>query len=136
MLVDQGPVQVLHGHILVLELLRVFLRRHQQLAEAPAGVELVAAAGNLWEFIDLPLDLALQRGHIQAHVGQKFGHQAVLLAQEGQMEVLPLQLLLSVLYGDILAVRHRRLGVLGVLVKIHTVFLLWRSPAGEALLRF
>ena len=40
----------------------------------------------------------------------------------------PLQLLLSVLYGDILAVRHRRLGVLGVLVKIHTVFLLPRAP--------
>ena len=125
-LLGQGQVQVLHGHVLVLELPGDPLRLIKQLGEAAAGVELPgSAAGHLGQPINLPLDLPGQGLHVQAHVGQQPGHQPLLLAQQGQVEVLPLQLLLAVLNGDGLAVRHRRLSVLGVLVEIHVQCLLW-----------
>ncbi len=40
-LVHQGQIQMLHGYILVLELLGVLLRFQQQLGKPAAGVELV-----------------------------------------------------------------------------------------------
>ena len=128
-LLHQGQVQVLHGDVLVLELLRGLLRVHQELGEAAAGVELVAASGDLGQTVDLPLDIPHQGVHIQPHVGQQPGHQPLPLAQQGQVEVLPLQLLLAVLDGDILAVGDGRLGVLGILIKIHSSCLLAGAPA-------
>ena len=119
-LVHQGQVQVLHGHVLVLELPGCPLRRRQELGEPASGVQLIrAAAGYLGDPVDLPLDLPGQDLHVQPHIGQQPGHQALPLAQQGQMQMLPLQLLLAVLNGDGLTVRHGLLGVLGVLIKIH-----------------
>ena len=119
-LLRQGQVQVLHGHVLILKLPGDSLRRRQQLGEAPAGVELLrSAAGDLGQALQLPLNLAGQGLHVQAHVGQQAGHQPLPLAQQGQVQVFALQLLLAVGDGDGLAVCHRLLGVLGVFVKIH-----------------
>ncbi len=116
---------MLHRDVFVLELLGNALRRREQLGEAAAGIELLpACAGDLGQPVDLPLDLPGQDLYVQAHIGQQPGHQALPLAQERQMQVLALQLLLPVLNGDGLAVRHSGLGVLGVLVKIHGVCLL------------
>ena len=135
-LLHQSQIQMLHRHILVLELLGNPLSRRQKLRKPAAGVQLVrSAAGHLGEPVDLPLDLSGQPLHVQAHVGQQPGHQPLPLAQQRQMQVFALQLLLAVLDGDGLAIRHGLLGVLGKSVKIHVKCLLRAgtpSPASRS----
>ena len=118
-LLHQGEVEVLHGDILVLELPGDVLGGGGELGEAAAGVELVRAAGDLGQAVDLRLDLPGEGVHVQAHVGQKPGDQALPLAQEREVQMFAVQLLLAVLNGDGLAVRNGLLGVLGVLIEIH-----------------
>ena len=77
------------------------------------------AAGDLGQAVDLRLDLPGEGVHVQAHVGQKPGDQALPLAQEREVQMFAVQLLLAVLNGDGLAVRNGLLGVLGVLIEIH-----------------
>ena len=125
---------MLYRDIFVLKLLRVLLRRQQQLGKPAAGIELLrAAAGYLGQTVNLPLYLAGQRLYVQSHIRQQTGNQSLLLAQQRQMQMLSLQLLLSVFYGDGLAVRYRPLRVLGVFFKVHFLRLLWASMPGSGM---
>ena len=115
----QGQIQMFHGHIFVLELLGDPLRRRHKLGKPPAGVQLRAVAGHLGQAVDLPLNLPGQGFHVQTHVGQQPGNQSLPLAQQSQVQMVAVQLLLSIFDGNGLAVRYGLLCVLGVLIKIH-----------------
>ena len=117
-LVEHGEVNVLHAGVFIAELPDALLSAGEHLAEAAAGIQLAAAlhGGHLLQF-------ALHRGRIgrdvHAHQLQKPRNEAVLLADEREVKMFNVQLLMLHGKGDRLRIRNRFLRALGEFVHIH-----------------
>ena len=120
--VQQPQENVLHRDILVLHGLGGGLGGLQGFVHVLGNIDLSrlpAAAGHLGQLLHLGGHRGGEAGHRHAHGGQKLGNKALLVAQEGQEQVLLLDLLVAVLHGDILGPLNGGQRFLGELVHVH-----------------
>ena len=91
--------QMLHGDILVMELFRRALCHGDDLAGLRRGIDFTAAAGDPGQLVDHSLEFRLQSAAVHAHPLEQRAHQAAVLLQQGQQQMLRGQILILSLLG-------------------------------------
>ncbi|GAA3485884.1 hypothetical protein GCM10018966_104170 [Streptomyces yanii] len=133
-LVHQGQNQVLGRNVFVLEAFGLLLRRVEQSGEALGDHHLAgggARSGGARALGEIGFDGAPQRGRVGAGAGEQPGRQAVLLIEQRQKQMLPVDLVLAEPHRHALRFLQRFLGLLREAVHVHCV----RSSAARWLRR-
>ena len=79
-----------------------------------------AAAGHLGQLVHQVSGRRLEAGHRHAHGGEQLGNKALLVTDQGQQQVLLLDLLVAVGLSDVLGPLDGGKRLLGKLIHIHS----------------
>ena len=116
----QGEQKGVGRNELVLEALGLFFRPPHQPFAARRDVNLVGRnVADARQLFELPAHALLETVEGSAGLDQHLGGQAVLLIQQGQKDVLHVNLLLAELDRQLLGGRHGFLGLFGKAIEIH-----------------
>ena len=120
--VHQSQEDVLYGDILVLHRLGDLLRSLQSPVHILGHIDLIrlpAAAGHFGQLAHLGPDRRLKAGNGHAHGGEQLGDEALAVTDQGQQQVLLLDLLVAVLLRQTLGVLDRGKRLLCKLIHVH-----------------
>ena len=91
----------------------------EDLLQSPCRVHILSASGNLRQLVDLAFQSSDKLTRVHFHELEQFRDQPVLLHQECQMKMLPIDLLMSFFYCYILTIYYRTLCILCVFFYVH-----------------
>ena len=118
-LIQKRHIQMFYADVFILQLPRLLLRVEQKLLEPSGRIHLVRASADLRQFVQLCLNRAYDFAYVDIGIGQQFRDQPVLLLQQRHMEMFPVDLLMPLLNGDVLAIDDRLLCFLCVFLDVH-----------------
>ena len=104
--------------VIILELVRFGLRGIERLLQIAPGVGIVAAL-NFVAAREFLFQIRLELGGRHADARQQFRHEAFVLVDEREQQMLAIHLLMRMFAGDALRVLQRLLRFLGQLVELH-----------------